>query len=112
MSSALGMNLMPPTSAFQHGGGLQQPPAPPPPSESVPQPQNNSTNNANASELNNSTKDNHHGKTNFTIFFREIETTCAFDNFFLQVFLRNDAREYFNYFDKSKMIFALLYSYM
>ena len=73
MSSALGMNLMPPTSAFQHGGGLQQPPAPPPPSDSVPQPQDNSTNNTNASELNNSTKENHHGKTNFTIFFREID---------------------------------------
>ena len=73
MSSALGMNLMPPTSAFQHGGGLQQPPAPPPPSDSVPQPQDNSTNNTNASELNNSTKENHHGKTNFMIFFREIE---------------------------------------
>ena len=26
MSSALGMNLMPPTSAFQHGSALQQPP--------------------------------------------------------------------------------------
>ena len=105
MSSALGMNLMPPTSAFQHGGGLQQPPAPPPPSDSVPQPQDNSTNNTNASELNNSTKENHHGKTNFVIFFvkskfvelqQNSETTCAFDLydnyflFFLPVFLRKN----------------------
>ena len=100
MSSALGMNLMPPTSAFQHGGGLQQPPAPPPPSESVPQPQDNSTNNTNASELNNSTKENHHGKTNFTIFFfvkskfvelqQNTETTCAFDLYDNSFFLRKD----------------------
>ena len=53
MSSALGMNLMPPTSAFQHGGSLQQPP------NETPQPSENPTNNTNASELNNSSKDNH-----------------------------------------------------
>jgi hypothetical protein len=53
MSSALGMNLMPPTSAFQHGGSLQQPP------NETPQPSENPTNNTNASELNNTSKDNH-----------------------------------------------------
>ena len=58
MSSALGMNLMPPTSAFQHGGSLQQPP------NETPQPSENPTNNTNASELNNSSKDNH-GKPKF-----------------------------------------------
>ena len=47
------MNLMPPTSAFQHGGSLQQPP------NETPQPSENPTNNTNASELNNSSKDNH-----------------------------------------------------
>ena len=56
MSSALGMNLMPPTSAFQHGGSLQQPPQPPATSQ---QPPENPTNNANASELNDTSKDNH-----------------------------------------------------